>query len=68
MDLSGCAVLHRQHHAPVHHLGGSIPVAAVPDAVRSEQNPEAGRAQNQLRVAAVDCDEPAAQSDVLEGN
>lgn len=67
VDLPGCAVLHREHHASVHHFRRSIPVAAVPDAIRAEQDPETGGTENQLRVAAIDCDESAIKPNVLAG-
>lgn len=67
LDMLGRPLLYRQHHALVHHFRGPIPVPALPDAVRSQQDSAAGHPQNHLRVAALHRHESAPMSYVFQG-
>lgn len=67
VDLPRRALLHRLHHAPVHHQRGQVPLAALPHEVRQEQVQAEGHPQDRVRVAAVHSHEPAAEPHVFEG-
>jgi hypothetical protein len=55
------------HHASLHNLHRPIFVPSISDALRSQQDSEASRTENFLRLAAVNCDEFAVELNVLEG-
>lgn len=67
LDLFRRSFLYRQHHAPLHNFDRPVSVAALPDALRSQQDAQAGRAENLFRVASVDCDEPSTELNVFKG-
>ena len=65
--MPGRALLHGFYHAPVHHQRGQIPLAALPDEIRTKQVKAARDTQNHFRVVAIGGNESATQSHVLEG-
>lgn len=67
LDLFRRSFLYRQHHAPLHNFNRPVSVVALPDALRSQQDAQAGRAENLFRVASVDCDEPSTELNVFKG-
>lgn len=68
LDLLGCTLLYSKYHALVHNLHRSISVLEVSDAFRTQQNSQKSSTENFLRVAAIDCDELAAELNVFEGS
>lgn len=67
MDLPGRAVLHRQHHAPLHHQRGPLPQPTLSHEVRPQQDSQKSHAQDCVRVAVVDRHESTSLFDVLSG-
>jgi hypothetical protein len=51
----------------MHNLHRPIFVPSLPDALWTQQNSEACRAENLLRLGAVNCDELTVELNVLEG-
>lgn len=68
LDMPGRPILHSKHHAPVHNFDRSISVIAVSDAIWPQQNEKTCNCENYFRMASVDCNESAAESDVFKGN
>lgn len=64
--MSGRAVLHGEHNAPVHDQRGPVPEPQISDEIRPEQDPETSDTENRVRVAAVDRHEPAAEPYVFK--
>lgn len=51
----------------MHHIGGSLSLAALPHAIRSQQDASTGHPKDCLCLAAKHCDESTAESHVLQG-
>lgn len=67
LDMPGCTVLYGQHNASVHHIRGSVSVAALSNALWPQQNQAPRHAQDCLCLAAEHRHESAAQPDVFKG-
>lgn len=67
LDLPGRAVLHRQHHAPLHHQRGPLPQPTLSHEVRPQQDSQKSHAQDCVRVAVVHRHESTSLLDVLSG-
>lgn len=67
LDMFRCSILYCKYYAFMHHLHRSISVASLSDAFRSQQDSQASCVENLLRMAAVNCNELTAESDVFEG-
>lgn len=67
LDLPGRAVLHRQHHASLHHQRRPLPQPALSHEVRPQQDSQKSHPKDRVRVAAVHRHEPTAVLDVLSG-
>lgn len=68
VDMPGRAVLHGVDNAPDDDQRRPLPIAALPDEVRKEQDPQARHPQDRVRVAAVHRDESAAEPNVQPGS
>jgi hypothetical protein len=65
--MFGRALLHGKHHAPLYDINRSLFVAALSDAVWTQQDSPESRTENILRMAIVNCNEPASELNVFEG-
>jgi hypothetical protein len=67
LDMLRRSILYSKYYAFMHNLNRPIFVSSISDAVWSQQDSKASRAENLLRLAAIDCDELAVELNVLEG-
>lgn len=65
--MPGRALLHRVHHASVHHQRRPLPIPAVPHEIRKEQIQAPRHPQDRVRLAAVYRHESTSVPDVLQG-